>query len=67
MILEDYPTGCCFVLRDLLPTGFSKKVMILQLKIHPTSKIFGKICLKAIRNTFFFNIYLVTWWGARGL
>ena len=30
----------------------------MLLKIYTADKIFGKICLKAIRATFFFNIYM---------
>ena len=30
--------------------------MILQLKIHTAGKMFGKICSKAIRDTFFSNM-----------
>ena len=53
IILGDNPAGHCFVLRDLFPMSFFKLVMIVLLKIYTTSKIFGKIFLKAIRDTFF--------------
>ena len=33
--------------------SFFKLVMIVQLKIYATGKVFGKMCLKAIRDTFF--------------
>ena len=33
--------------------------MILLLKIHASCKIFDKICLKAIRDTFFPNMWFV--------
>ena len=33
--------------------------MIVLLKIYARSKIFGKICLKAIRDTFFSNMWSV--------
>ena len=36
--------------------SFFQLVMILLLKIYAPVKIFGKICLKAIRDTFFSNI-----------
>ena len=52
-ILGDNPAGHCFVLRDLFPMSFFKLVMIVLLKIYTTSKIFGKIFLKAVGDTFF--------------
>ena len=33
--------------------NLSKLVMIVLLKIYAAGKFFGKICLKAIRDTFF--------------
>ena len=36
--------------------NFFKLVMILLLKIYTAGKMFGKICLKAIGDTFFSNI-----------
>ena len=44
--------GHCFVLRDSTPMKFFKKVLIMKLKMCTTGTIFGKICLKAIRDTF---------------
>ena len=35
----------CFVLRDLNPMNFFKKVMIVKLKMCTKGKIFGKICI----------------------
>ena len=43
--------------------SFFKLVMIVLLKIYGTGKIFGKICLKAIRDTFF-SIYGL--WAGKG-
>ena len=48
-----------FILRDLYPMSFFKLVMIVLLKIYAAGKIFGKLCLKAIRNTFFSNMWSV--------
>ena len=46
------PAGYCFVLRNLIPINFFKKVMIVKLKIY------GKICvLRIIRDTFFPSIW----------
>ena len=39
--------------------------MIVLLKMHASGKIFNKICLKAIRNTFFFH-YVVCDQGTGG-
>ena len=39
--------------------SFFKLVMIVLLKIYAAVKIFGKICLKVIRDTFFFNMLSV--------
>ena len=39
--------------------SFFKLFMTVLLKIHAAGKIFGKICLKAIRATFFSNIWSV--------
>ena len=36
--------------------SFFKLVMIVLLKIYTAGKMFGKICLKAIGDTFFSNI-----------
>ena len=41
--------------------------MIVLLKICATDKIFGKICLKIIRNTFFSNMWSAISGGTRGL
>ena len=35
---------------------FFKLVMTVLQKIYATGKVFGKICLKTIRDTFFFSI-----------
>ena len=59
IIQGDNPAGHCFVLRDLFPMTFFKLVMIVLLKIYAAGKIFGKIYLKAIRNTFFSNMWCV--------
>ena len=53
IILGDNSAGHCFVLRDSIPMKFFKKVMIMKVKMCTTGKIFGKLCLKAIRHTFF--------------
>ena len=47
--------GHCFVLRDLSPMSFFKKVVIIKLKMCTTDKTFSKICLKTIR--YFFPTY----------
>ena len=39
--------------------------MIVLLKMHVPGKMFDRICLKAVRDTFFFPIYGV-WSGDRG-
>ena len=36
--------------------NFFKKVMIMKLKMHTASKVFGKIYLKVIRDTFFQHV-----------
>ena len=56
IILRHNPAGHCFVLRDLFPIEFSKLVMIVLLKIYTTGNSFGKMCLKAIRDTIFRNL-----------
>ena len=53
IILGDNPAGHCFAVRDLFQLSFSKLVMIVLLKIYAARKFFCKICLKAIRDTFF--------------
>ena len=53
VIHGEISAGHCFVLRDSIPMKFFKKVMIMKLKMCTTGIIFGKICLKAIRDTFF--------------
>ena len=65
IILGDNPAGHCFALRDLFPISFFKLVMIVLLKIYAAVKIFGKICLKVIRDTFFFQ-YVVCDQGREG-
>ena len=47
--------------------SFFKLVMIVSLKIYATNKIFGKIYLKAIRDTFFFFQYVVCNQGREGI
>ena len=59
IILEDNPAGHCFVLKDLFPISFFKLVFIMLLKVFAADKIFSKICLKAIRATFFSNMWSV--------
>ena len=74
IILGDNPARHCFVLRDLSPMSIFKLVMIVLLKIYVAGKIFGKICLKAIRDTFFSNMWSVVgggkgdweWYPAKG-
>ena len=66
IIQGDNPAGHCFVLRDLFPMSFFKLVKIVLLKIEAAGKIFGKICLKAIRNTFFSNMWSVISRGKGG-
>ena len=61
--LADNPAGHCFILRDLFPISFFKLVMIMSLKIYAADKVFGKICLKAIRATLFSNIWSVIMGG----
>ena len=53
IIQGDNSAGHCFVLRNLIPMNFFKYAMIMKLKICTTGKMFGKICLKTIRDTFF--------------
>ena len=67
IILRGNPAGHCFVLMDLFPMRFFKLVMIMLLKICATDKMFGKICLKIIRNTFFSNMWSAISGGTRGL
>ena len=57
--MGDNPAGHCFVLRDLFQMSFFKLIMIVLLKTYTASKTFGKICLKAIRDTFFSNMWSV--------
>ena len=38
---------------------FFRLVMIVLLKIYTAGKIFGKMCLQAITNAFFSNIWSV--------
>ena len=52
MIRGDNPAAHCFALRDLISTTFCKQLMIFSLKMHSSGKIFGKISLRAIRDTF---------------
>ena len=63
IIQGDNPAGHCFVLRDLFLMSFFKLVMMVLLKIYAAGKIFGKIYLKAIRNTFFLICGV---WSAEG-
>ena len=49
MILGYNPAGHSFVLTDLVPNRFFKKVVMPS-----AGKSFGRICLKAIRETLFF-------------
>ena len=37
--------GHCFVLIDLIPINIFKQVRIVKLKMHPTGKIFDKVCV----------------------
>ena len=67
IILGDNTAGHCFVLRGLFPMSFFKLVMIVSLKIYATNKIFGKIYLKAIRDTLFFFQYVVCNQGREGI
>ena len=39
----------CFLLRNLIPMKF---FVIIKLKMCTTGKIFAKVCLKTIRDTF---------------
>ena len=57
--MGDDPAGQCFALRNLSQMSFFKLVIIALLKIYTASKIFGKICLKAIRDAFFSNTWSV--------
>ena len=43
--------------------SFSKLVMTVLLKLYAAGNIFVKICLKAIRDTFFSNLSL---WEVQG-
>ena len=68
IILEDDPAEHCFLLRDLFPISFFKLVLVMLLKTYHAHKMFGKICLKVIRTTFFSNMWSVIWgrkwdWG----
>ena len=53
MLKGDNSAGYCFVLRVLIPMNFLKYVVIMKLKMCTIGKIFGKICPKAIGDTFF--------------
>ena len=53
IIQGDNSAGHCFVLRNLIPMNFFKYVMIMKLKMCSTGKVFGKICLKTVRDTLF--------------
>ena len=66
IILGDNPVGHFFVVRNLFPMNFLELAMILLLKIYAAAKIFGKICLKGIRSTFFSNMWSVIKGGTRG-
>ena len=44
-----------FVLRELIPMSFCKKVM--KLRICTTGKTFGKICLQTNKNTFSQHVF----------
>ena len=57
IILGDNPSRHCFILTDLFPISFFRLVMIMLLKICAADKIFSKIFLKAIRATFFSNMW----------
>ena len=57
--------GHCFVLRDFIPMNFLKQVVIMRLQICTTSTIFVKICLEAVRDTFF--QYLICDQGKKGV
>ena len=46
------PAEHCFVLRNTVPMSFFKWLMIVWLKINVAGKMFGKICLTAIRDFF---------------
>ena len=48
--IDNYP-GNCSALRGLVPLNVSKCAQIMKLKMCTTSQIFGKICLKSIRDT----------------
>ena len=45
IILVENPARTCFLLRDLIPITFFKKVMPVKLRIRATVNIFGKICI----------------------
>ena len=64
--MEDDRAGQCFALRDLFQMSFFKLVIIALLKIYNASKIFGKICPKAIRDTFFSDMRSVIIGGKEG-
>lgn len=51
MIRGDNPAAHCFALRDLISTTFCKQLVIFSLKMHSSGKIFGKISLRAVRDT----------------
>ena len=54
MILGYNPAGNSFVLTDLVPDSFFKKVMVPS-----AGRSFGRICLKAIRETLFSSLWSV--------
>ena len=56
IIQGDNSTRHCFIINDLISMNFFKKVMIMKLKMCTASKVFGKIYLKAIRDTFFQHV-----------
>ena len=61
MILGYNPAGNSFVLTDLVPNSFFKKVMVPS-----AGRSFGIICLKAIRETLFSSLWGVIrgGWGS---
>ena len=48
IVLVDNPVGQYFVLRDLFPMNFIKRVMIVVIKLHPEGKMFGKACVEKL-------------------
>ena len=61
MILGYNPAGNSFVLTDLVPNSFFKEVMVPS-----AGRSFGRIWLKAIRETFFSSLSSVIrgGWGS---